>query len=68
MSLSIGTQTHKIPITLFSDNRLRVVSALKGTKKIPNEDSSYIILKGGTEAEYGFYDTDTTKTTFRQVI
>lgn len=67
MSLSLGSQTHKIPVSLFKENRLRVASGLKDTRKIQNDESTYIILKGGTEDEYGFYDTDTTTTTFRQV-
>jgi hypothetical protein len=64
---SQGNETHKIPMKLFKGNRKRVVAALRDTKKIRNEDSTYIILKGGTEDEFGFYDTDTTSTTFRQV-
>lgn len=67
MPLSLGSQTHCIPLSLYKTNRDRVVSALRDTKKIKNEASAYIILKGGTEAEYGFYDTDTNTTTFRQV-
>ena len=66
MSLSIGSQTHSIPLSLFKNNRNRVVAALKETKRIQNESSAYIILKGGTEDEFGFYDTDTNQTTFRQ--
>lgn len=67
MSLSLGSHTHSIPMSLFKDNRARVLSALRDSKKIDSESSVYIILKGGTEAEFGFYDTDTTTTTFRQV-
>jgi hypothetical protein len=67
MSLSLGSETHQIPVSLYKDNRDRVAKALRDTKKIKNESSTYIILKGGTEDEYGFYDTDTSQTTFRQV-
>lgn len=67
MPLSLGDQTHSIPLSLFKENRDRVVAAIRETKKIKNESSAYIILKGGTEDEFGFYDTDTTQTTFRQV-
>lgn len=67
MSLSLGTHTHPIPVSLYKDNRNRVAAGLRETKKIKNESSAYIILKGGTEDEYGFYDTDTNQTTFRQV-
>lgn len=67
MPLSLGSQTHAIPLSLYKENRAKVVSALRDTKKIKNEASTYIILKGGTDAEYEFYDTDTNTTTFRQV-
>lgn len=67
MSLSLGSHTHSIPNALYKGNRDRVASALRETKKIQNATSSYVILKGGTEDEFGFYDTDTTQTTFRQV-
>jgi hypothetical protein len=67
MSLSLSDQTYKIPLTLFKENRDRVCDSLRQTKKIQNESSSFIILQGGTEDQFGFYDTDTTMTTFRQV-
>ena len=67
MPLQLGSQTHEIPMSLFKGSRARVVEGLRATKKIQNKGSTYIILKGGTEAEFGFYDTDTTQTTFRQV-
>lgn len=67
MSLSLGTHTHSIPSSLFKNNRTRVAKALRDSGTIKNEANSFIILKGGTEEEYGFYDTDTTQTTFRQV-
>lgn len=67
MSLSLGSETHAIPISLYKKNRDKVVGALRETGKIANVATAYLILKGGTEDEYGFYDTDTTQTTFRQV-
>lgn len=66
MPLSLGSQTHSIPLSLFRDNRNRVAAALRATNQIKDAASTYIILKGGTEAEFEFYDTDTTQTTFRQ--
>lgn len=63
---SQGIHTHPIPMNLFKKNRVKVVEGLKQTKKIKNENSTYIIMKGGTDEEFNFYDTDTTKTTFRQ--
>ncbi|CRL02622.1 CLUMA_CG015786, isoform A [Clunio marinus] len=65
-SLNLGSHTHSIPVSLFKTNRAKVVKGLRETKKIKNEDSTYIILKGGSEDEFGFYDTDTTQTNFRQ--
>lgn len=67
MSLSLGTHTHPIPVSLYKTNREKVALSLRETKKIQHESSAYIILKGGTEDEFGFYDTDITQTTFRQV-
>jgi hypothetical protein len=67
MPLSLGTHTHQIPTTLYKENREKVAAALRQTKKLRNDGSTYLILKGGTEEDCGFYDTDTTQTTFRQV-
>lgn len=67
MSLSLGENTHAIPLSMYKGNRSRVVSALRDTKRIKTESSTYVILKGGSEDEFAFYDTDTNKTTFRQV-
>lgn len=67
MLLSLGENTHAIPLSMYKGNRSRVVSGLKDTKKVRNENSSYVILKGGTEDEFGFFETDTLKTPFRQV-
>lgn len=63
---SLGDHTHKIPMSLFKNNRSRVAQALRETKKVQNESSTYIILEGGKEDSFGFYDTDTNQTTFRQ--
>lgn len=65
-SQSLGDHTYKIPMSLFRNNRLKVVKALQETKKVQNESASYIIIEGGKEDSFGFYDTDTTQTTFRQ--
>lgn len=62
-----GQNTLKISMQLFKNNRLRVIQALKETKKISNEASTYIFLQGGFEDAFGFYDTDINQTTFRQV-
>lgn len=67
MTLSLGDQTYKIPLTLFQENRSRVCEALRHTKKIQNESTTFVMLQGGTEDQFGFYDTDTNMTTFRQV-
>lgn len=67
MALSLSAKTHSIPLSLYKENRAKVAKALRETKKIKNESSTYLILKGGTDEEYGFYDTDTNSTTFRQV-
>ena len=67
MPLGLGAQTHAIPLSLFKDNRQRLVKALRESGKIKDASSTYVLLKGGTEDEFGFYDTDTTQTTFRQV-
>ena len=67
MSLTLSSKTHQIPLTLYKENREKVSNALRDTKKIQNESSTYLILKGGTENDYGFFDTDTDTTTFRQV-
>lgn len=63
---SQGSHTIEISMKMFKNNRKRVVQALKDTKKIKNEESTFVILQGGTEDAFGFYDTDINQTTFRQ--
>ena len=63
---SQGSHTAQISMKMFKNNRNRVVQALRDTKKIKNEQSTFVILQGGTEDAFGFYDTDITQTTFRQ--
>lgn len=63
---SQGQHTYKIPMTLFRNNRMRVVEALKASGEVRDPTSTYILLQGGTSDAVGFYDTDTTQTTFRQ--
>ncbi|XP_070503965.1 xaa-Pro dipeptidase [Chironomus tepperi] len=63
---SQGSHTSQISMKMFRNNRNRVVQALKDTKKIKNEESTFVILQGGTDDAFGFYDTDTNQTAFRQ--
>jgi len=59
MLLNMGTNTHSIPVTMFRDNRERVMSALKKQNDV--SDNSYVLLQGGdginlynTDVEYVF--------------
>lgn len=61
-----GEHTHKISMKMYRNNRNRVAQSLRDTGLIKSTNSTYVILQGGTEDAYGFYDTDTTTTTFRQ--
>lgn len=60
-----GEHTHSVPMSMFKNNRSRVVAALKDQNVKINSNNAYIILKGGNEI--GFYDTDISVNTFRQV-
>ena len=60
----MGELTYEVPVTLFVENRRRLLSALKRTA--PNSaESSIIFLEGGVPVNH--YNTDT-EYPFRQVI
>lgn len=60
-----GEHTHSVPMSMFKNNRSRVIAALKDQNEKIRSNNAYIILKGGDEI--GFYDTDVLVNTFRQV-
>ena len=60
-----GEHTYSVPMSMFKNNRSRVIVALKDQKEKISSNNAYIILKGG--CEIGFYDTDVLVNTFRQV-
>lgn len=55
----MGPQTKGVPLSLFHDNRARLVKKLQEKNK-----DSVVLLQGGSEIS--FYDTDTSYV-FRQV-
>ncbi|CAH1963457.1 unnamed protein product [Acanthoscelides obtectus] len=57
--LNMGPHTYKVPLSLFQENRERLVNALK-----EKCESSVVLLQGGDEVP--FYDTDITYNEFRQ--
>lgn len=63
---SQGVNTLEIPMQLFKNNRMRLVGALRATKQIQAEKSTWIFLEGGKADRFDLYDTDVTQTTFRQ--
>lgn len=62
MLLNMGPNTHSVPVTMFKDNRERVVSELK--KRNDVSDSAYVLLQGGDNIN--LYNTDV-EYVFRQV-
>ncbi|XP_065166338.1 xaa-Pro dipeptidase [Atheta coriaria] len=57
--LSMGGDTHQVPLELFALNRKRLVDRLRA-----GNGKSIVVLQGGDEVP--FYDTDTTYHVFRQ--
>ncbi|VDK69116.1 unnamed protein product [Gongylonema pulchrum] len=60
MAFSMGAQTLAVPAKLFSENRARLVAALKNKVKA----GSVVLLKGGEEQNR--YNTDSMDLPFRQ--
>lgn len=62
MMLNMGPNTHSIPLTMFKENRERVMSALKKENDV--SDNTYVLLEGGNSIN--LYNTDV-EYVFRQV-
>lgn len=60
----VGQHTLSIPMTMFKENREKVVNALKASGKIQKPSDTYILLQGGDDLS--LYDTDVNYL-FRQV-
>lgn len=58
----MGPNTHSIPVTMFKENRERVMSELKKQKGV--SDNAYVLLQGGDNIN--LYNTDV-EYVFRQV-
>lgn len=50
-----GNHTLKVPMSLFQNNRKRLIERIKANKKVP-DTGTFIILEGGVEIP--FNDTD----------
>lgn len=62
MFLNMGPNTLSIPVTMFKDNRERVISELKKHNDV--NDNAYVLLQGGDSIN--LYNTDV-EYVFRQV-
>lgn len=62
MLLNMGPNTHSIPVTMFKDNRERVMSELKKHNDV--RDNAYVLVQGGDNIN--LYNTDV-EYVFRQV-
>lgn len=60
----VGQHTLAIPMSMFKENREKVVNALKASGKISVPSDTYILLQGGDDLS--LYDTDVNYL-FRQV-
>lgn len=60
----VGPQTLSIPMSMFKENREKVVNALKASGKVSKPADTYILLQGGDNLS--LYDTDVDYV-FRQV-
>ena len=58
----MGTKTHQVPMTLFSENRAKLVAELKKNQRLDNK--AVVLLQGGDNIS--LYDTDVDYV-FRQV-
>lgn len=58
----MGTKTHQVPMTLFSENRSKLVAELKKNQRLDNK--AVVLLQGGDNMS--LYDTDVDYV-FRQV-
>lgn len=50
----MGTKTHQVPMTLFSENRSKLVAELKKNQRLDNK--AVVLLQGGDNIS--LYDTD----------
>lgn len=62
MMLNMGPNTHSVPVSMFKDNRERVVAELKKHSDVTN--NAYVLLQGGDSIN--LYNTDV-EYVFRQV-
>lgn len=62
MMLNMGPNTHSVPVTMFKENRERVMTELKKENDVT--DNTYVLLQGGNSIN--LYNTDV-EYTFRQV-
>lgn len=60
----VGQHTLSIPMSMFKENREKVVNALKASGKVSKPADTYILLQGGESLS--LYDTDVDYV-FRQV-
>lgn len=60
--LNMGPNTHSVPVSMFKDNRERVMAELK--KQSDVSDNSYVLLQGGDSIN--LYNTDV-EYVFKQV-
>lgn len=61
-TINMGPDTYAIPVSMFKENRLRVISELRKQKNVG--DNSYVLLQGGDNIS--LYNTDVDYI-FRQV-
>lgn len=62
MMLNMGPNTHPVPVSMFKDNRDRVIAELRKHSDV--SDNSYVLLQGGDSIN--LYNTDV-EYVFRQV-
>lgn len=62
MMLNMGPNTHSVPVTMFKENRERVMAALRKENEVSG--NAYVLLQGGNSIN--LYNTDV-EYVFRQV-